>query len=460
MSTITNHGRNLKIRILIAFSLASICLALAPSSSAKAECPVLPDSRYVNHGAGAFQDGSLASPFNTVIEGVLDVPNGGLVQIVAGNYAESLLLTRPMQLRQCDGPVIIGAGSPPPLLDCGPGTASRTDLDGDGIVDSCEEFLAQTFAPIVFHSSDETNLPTNVNWFLPHTSLWFFNDACTPDLHSFATNTGVQTDLLGWSYSDGCGDIGTVYSDATRSQNKQRTFYLQDLPEAFRIGSLDSRDWNTYYHAYKNTIGGVTIQYWRFYAYNNAVNNHGGDWEGIHLVLDQNLQPHQIGFLGHTSIDYLSPSGLQWEGTHPQIFSEGGGHASHPSGEGILSRDCDGLPSVINPDDPCTRIRQETWDNGLVSWCNNSFVPYCSGATSPAGPLVNVGSKIAPMNGNVFIKYSGIWGSPGGIYSFSGYWGPAYNETGMGGDGYITAWCDNIVQVDITRECYPKYTSR
>ena len=61
----------------------------------------------------------------------------------------------------------------------------------------------------------------------------------------------------------------------------------------------------------------MTIQYWRFYAYNDAALDHGGDWEGIHLILDQHLQPYQVGFLGHSDITYLPPSDLQWEGrTH------------------------------------------------------------------------------------------------------------------------------------------------
>ena len=73
------------------------------------------------------------------------------------------------------------------------------------------------------------------------------------------------------------------------------------------------------------------------------------------------------------------------------------------------------------------------------------------------------------MNGQVFLQYSGIWGSPGFLFESSGYWGPAFNETGMRGDFFITAWCggdkndmvkNGIVNVNIARECYPYVRSR
>jgi hypothetical protein len=371
-----------------------------------------------------------------------------------------------MELRGAGGAALIGAGATTRLLDCSPGSSSpNKDEDGDGISDSCEQALAEKYAPVVYHSSDESNLPANVDWFLKKTSLWFYDDDCTPDLHQLITSAPTQEQLLNWCYTGGCDASDTVHSNGTRSNEKQRTFYLADVDEQSRAGSLDSRDWITYYHAYPNDLGGVTIQYWRFYAYNDALNNHGGDWEGIHLLLDQNLQPAQVGFMGHTSIDYQPASSLQWDGAHPRIYSEGGGHASHSSGDGIVAKGCSPiddiiLPSHLDPDNPCTFIRQETWSNGQIRWCNNSRVSFCNGAVTQTGSLLNIGAKIAPMNGQVFIQYSGIWGSPGKLYGTSGYWHPAFNETGMKEDGFITAWCAGMAGPYPRRECYPMATSR
>jgi len=325
------------------------------------------------------------------------------------------------------------------------------DTDQDGLPDFWEQMLAERFAPIIYHSSDESNFPTSVDWFLPKTELWFYDDACTPDLHKLIVQSPSQNQLLAHGYEGGCGSSDTVYSDGTRSKNKQRTFYLKDVAEQFRKGSLDSRDWVTYFHAYPNDIGGVTVQLWRFYAYNDALNNHGGDWEGFHLVLDQDAKPSKVGLLGHSDIDYMPPSAFAWEGNHVRIYSEGGGHASRADGSGINAKGGNG---VVDPALPATFVRQETWAGGKVQWF--------TGQVSQTGPLINLGAKTAPSNGQVFVRYSGIWGSPGWLYGTSGYWGPAYNETGMREDGFITAWGNGMVgdADQIRKECYPSATSR
>lgn len=164
------------------------------------------------------------------------------------------------------------------------------DSDLDGLPDFWEQMLAEKYAPIIYHSNDESNFPTNVDWFLQKTELRFYDDNCTPDLDELIIKNPSQEQLLTQSYKSGCGSEDTVYSNGTRSKGKQRTFFLKDVAEEFRKGSLDSQDWTTYFHTYPNDLGGVTIQYWRFYAYNDAFDNHGGDWEGIHLVLNKDLQ--------------------------------------------------------------------------------------------------------------------------------------------------------------------------
>jgi hypothetical protein len=263
----------------------------------------------------------------------------------------------------------------------------------------------------------------------------------------------TQSSLLSWYVTGGCGSTDSVYSNGTRSQNKQRTFFLADVADAYRPGSPDTNDWRTYVHAYRNTLGGVTLQYWRFYAYNDAVNNHGGDWEGLHVILDGQLNASRIALLGHTSIDEKLWSAFTVEGTHPRVFSEGGGHATHETGSGIAARGCSYFPCVIDPNNPATYVRQETWAGGLVAWPD--------GRRTTSGGLLNVGEKLHPMNGQVFIQYSGIWGSPGLLYGTSGYWGPAYNETGMDASThYLAAWCWGLVGSNVNGECFPAAVSR
>jgi hypothetical protein len=327
-------------------------------------------------------------------------------------------------------------------------STSSEDDDHDGVPDACEALLADRFAPVVIHSTDESNYPTNVDDFLGETVLAFRDDGCDAASEAVPVKEApTQQDLLRRSFPSPCGGA-PVTSDGSRSLGKHRTYFLSDVREPVRGGSVDTRAWTTYVHAYPNDRGGVTLQYWRFYAFNDALNDHGGDWEGLHVVLGRDRAPVSVRLLGHSAIRELAPRELAWEGTHPVVYSEGGGHATRASGEGIVARDCvDSEPCMVDLDDPSSFVRQETWAGGHVTWPD--------GQVTHGGALVNMGEKSAPLHGQVFLRYSGLWGSPGVFYMTSGYWGPAYNETSMGDDGFITAWCDGIDggKLDVQREC-------
>src|SRR6185295_8875096 len=106
------------------------------------------------------------------------------------------------------------------------------------------------------------------------------------------------------------------------------------------------------------------------------------DWEGFHVVVDEELRPVAVRLMGHASLDELPFDALQREGTHVRVFSEGGGHATRAAGAGIRARGCGAARCVIDPDDPRTFIRHETWPGGRVTFPN--------GRRSAAGVLLNV----------------------------------------------------------------------
>lgn len=371
---------------------------------------------------------------------------------------------------------ILASKQAKPLIDCWPTTSgARFDFDKDGIVDRCEQTLAEKFAPVVYHSSAETNYPTNVDWFLQRTALWFYDDDCDfpdGDLKRKIKDNPSQAQLISYYFPGGCGATDTVYSNGTRSNRKQRTFFLADVADDDKKGSLNTRDWTTYVHAYRNSLKGVTLQYWRFYAADGGKDpivgvfgGHGGDWEGIHVVLDDCLRPVSVRLMGHTGIEELPWDSLQkYDTTHPMIFSEVGGHATHNTGDEIKARGCTiTLPNgtkvpkiigcTIELDNPRTFIRQQTWSGGNVQWFDGTTVTL-------GGALLNIGEKTNPLNNQYFIQYSGIWGSPGDFYETSGYWDPAYNETEMGADYFIKAWCAGRAADVPNEECYPKAISR
>ena len=57
--------------------------------------------------ASSIENGSSTNPFNTVLEGVNAVNNGGIVRIRPGIYRDVLTIRRPMELRSTGGIVTI-----------------------------------------------------------------------------------------------------------------------------------------------------------------------------------------------------------------------------------------------------------------------------------------------------------------------------------------------------------------
>ena len=108
---------------------------------------------------------------------------------------------------------------------------------------------------------------------------------------------------------------------------------------------------------------------------------------------------------------------------------------------------------------------------GAQGPCGTSRRLHGVGHLDGASPLKNLGEKIAPMKGMKFIQYFGLWGSrtvgPFAYFS-SGYWGPAYNETGMERDHFVSAWCAGMkdagrhttIGCQTVWECYPSATIR
>ena len=340
----------------------------------------------------------------------------------------------------------------------GAGHAGRTasvDEDRNGIPDELEIRLANEFAPILFYDADEPNLPATVDRFLKNTELWFFSKDCRPQRVRVA---GLNGPRIPRKVLPSCGaSAQMIDSHGTRSTGKEFTFYLRNVPEAEQRGSVDSEQWVTYVHTYRNDIGGITLQFWRFYPYNTGYffgfrsepASHGGDWEAIHIVLKgagDRFVPVQIGLLGHSDLSTKPWTDVITEAGHPLIRCLKGGHTS----------------VLMSTEDMAHRnrlIEQQSWDGGMVRWPDHRV--------SRSGPPLLLGQKTHPMPGMEWLEYSGLWGTRegSGMFSFyrSGYWSPAFNETGMGKDGFIAAWCAGMARTDaaaggtpdFAKECYP-----
>ncbi|MBV8819194.1 MAG: hypothetical protein JO022_12605, partial [Acidobacteriaceae bacterium] len=215
------------------------------------------------------------------------------------------------------------------------GDLPRPDRDNNGIPDSLELRLANLYAPVLFYSADEPNLPTRVDAFLKNRQLWFYGKYCVPD-RSFAGRVNGEIPRL---TLPGCrAGSGPIDSYGTWSADKSATFYLNTGSWPELHGSIDPANWVTYVHSYWNELGGITLQYWRFYAFNtsywagvhfNAL-DHGGDWEAIHVVLGPGpaYPAQQIRLLGHRQIVTESWKRVKVEDGHPLILCTKGGHTS------------------------------------------------------------------------------------------------------------------------------------
>ena len=113
--------------------------------------------------------------------------------------------------------------------------------------------------------------------------------------------------------------------------------------------------------------------------------SHGGDWEGIAVHLNAHLKAEKVSFLDHSGIAYECAD-VQWEGTHPNVWSEEGDHSSYPNPKNLKS---------------LRFILQETWTGGQVIWWDGS-------SRGNFGGLVNIGEKTNPGNGQSFVEYSGL----------------------------------------------------
>jgi hypothetical protein len=343
---------------------------------------------------------------------------------------------------------------------------STTDLDQDGLSDQLEQDLAEKFAPIVFHDPSEPNLPTSVELFLPQTELWTYDDHCQPMRKIVTDQLTISIPIAEQRPCHASDDV--LESHGTRSENKNRTFFLKNVSKTARAGSLEPGNWTTYFHCYPNEDGGVTIQYWRFYVYNTGqflglhaiIGDHGGDWEAVHVVLNSNYTPVAGRFLGHRHISTRNWTDLSSEGSHLLVKSEKGGHTSVPFKAGERPK------SAL--------IRQETWSGGKITCPRNSRYAQLRATESVSPPLINLGEKTAPATKMEFIQFSGLWGTRQSTWFFSrlrsGYWGPANNETGMHRDYFIAAWCDGMANSlrnrsvssnsRTIRECYPNKAGR
>ena len=221
------------------------------------------------------------------------------------------------------------------------------DEDRDGLSDALEAELAARFAPIVILDSRERTRPASIPWLLSR--------------------------------------IGRVEASA------------RGLPIDLRGGSSDPSDWITYVHVYPRLDGGINVQYWFFYAYNQGrvFFNHDADWEHVTVVVDSTGRPRGVAFAQHRNCCpgvFREWSSLRKRGEHPIVLSALGTHASYPDQESLAL--FERASACIGPEQ-CGDTVWRTWEGG---------------------GLLNIGERGALLGTSASrdaLEYEGIWGGPG-----------------------------------------------
>lgn len=310
------------------------------------------------------------------------------------------------------------------------------DNDGDGLDDGTEWDLANQYAPVLYmpnlitraeagygYAGDWT-WPSTVSWYLPQIRMRIHHNNCGDhQLLDFGqvSSTNIlqqahQRYVRNW-YGTCSHQSPWQYSNGSW-HNDDHYFLQAGNDDAVHPGIRDPGAWQTYFHAYRNTIGGVSIQYWFFYAYNDFVGsaNHEGDWEHINVRLNAGNQVDGIWYAQHNGATHYYPWDVSWFGTHPQVWVADGSHASYRS-----ESDCD---YAFNEglDGSC-------WTNSYQRWFT-----WGGGDTGEiglrGGSLINMGEQLSgakrPMPGQDWVRYSGRWGEVGSTTHTSGPRGPAY----------------------------------
>jgi hypothetical protein len=316
-------------------------------------------------------------------------------------------------------------GAPGPSASTDPGTSggdpalgdAPTDADPDANADpnatspaddptlpaATQAQLIKSFAPRLHLHPDDTTRPANVDWYLARVSMRYNHPNC-PDHELLALGHVTQAALGAQSHPDDKGFCQHDGNDVRKSGGDEG-FFIQVANHATYAGAPRA-EWKTYVVWRPKATGLVDIEYWAFYAYNDGflTFNHEADWEHVTVSVDPKGNGAQGAALkvffsahkGGTTLNAGDPK-LEMDGTHPISYVAKGTHANYSKpGQYTIP----GIPLGVAKDDAKAAPAADVWK-------------------TEASTLL-VGTRAAPKNNQVFVKYWGRWGQIGANSETSG----------------------------------------
>lgn len=169
--------------------------------------------------------------------------------------------------------------------------------------------LVAQYAPVLKFNKAENFYPVSVDYAISRSSL----RVMTLDGSQLVSSSVDSAALAGYSsesyYLDNTvGDFSEILSNYQQAKSGLGyTVYA-------RMAQM-----NTY----------TVVQYWFFYAYNDAaMNQHEGDWECVTILFSGNT-PVYAAYSQHESGQRAAWSDVELEGTHPVVYVAKGSHANY-----------------------------------------------------------------------------------------------------------------------------------
>jgi hypothetical protein len=328
-----------------------------------------------------------------------------------------------------------GNGDPPPAQpneSLPPGSAANdpkpadpsseggpTDADPDGRMDpnapspeddptlppATQLELAKTFAPhLNLHPSDAYR-PANVDWYLSRVTMRFHHNDC-PDHELLGLGKVTQQTLIAQSHEDNksfCQHDSSKKVTSTASDH----FFLQIANDDVTRKGAPRADWKTYVVWRPKTGGLVDVEYWFFYPWNDGftIFNHESDWEHVRVTIDPKANGAQgraleVKLSAHKggTIAKADEARVTWEATtHVVSYVAKGTHANYLKPG---TYDIEGTQGVAKDEAKAAAAPADVWQT--------------------ESSLVLVGTRAAPKNGQVFVKYWGRWGELGDLPETNG----------------------------------------
>ncbi|MFL6123095.1 hypothetical protein [Actinophytocola sp.] len=254
---------------------------------------------------------------------------------------------------------------------------------------------AARFAPLVWLAAGDEHGPMDASRFVAESKL-LFHRACQRSSATQQVATEVDERKLGGRdapyTAQECG--ATVASDSYTGTDESQGFYLDlDDGEDARRGAGPSAP--VYWQYYEKGDGSTSaFVYWLFYGYNDAFNNHEGDWERVAVQLVDG-EPDGVTFWKHEE----PPCRVAWSDIdrrdgHPVTYSAAGSHGSYPWEGGYDATpygpaEAQPVTDVTSPGTPWSTwnaarsVVEQPWWGYRGRWGDQTGLP---GANGPRGP--------------------------------------------------------------------------